>query len=84
MLVTSHASIGLPLVYRTQVTRELAVQLVSTLTTNHFSPIDREDIAASHASCGSNLRELFFQLYERHELLTRERAASGTATAVAS
>jgi hypothetical protein len=84
LLVTSHAPAGLPLVYRTQVSRALAEQLVSTLTAQDSSPISAADIAASLARCGSNLRELFFALYERHEALrAARRVDSRTATAAA-
>lgn len=84
LLVTAHDVVGLPVLYRTQVTRNLALQLVSTLTTQNSSPISQEAIAASLASAGSNLRELFFALYERHEALAAaQRAAVRTATAAA-
>lgn len=84
LLVTSHASVGLPLAYRTQATREIAFQLVSTLTAHNSSPISEADIAASHARCGSNLRELFFALYTRHEVLNAAcRVTSRTPIAAA-
>lgn len=73
LLVTSHAPTGLPPLYRMQATRELAERLVSTLTAKNSSLTSDEDIAASHASCGSNLREMFFALYERHEALAAAR-----------
>jgi len=84
LLVTSHRPVGLPLIHRTQVTRDLALQLVSTLTTHISSPIAPNDVAASLASCGSNFRELFFALYARHEALAgARRAAARTVTAAA-
>jgi energy-coupling factor transporter ATP-binding protein EcfA2 len=70
LLVTSHATTGLPLMFRTRPTRELVDQLVSTLTARNPSPIADSDVAASHACRGSNLRELFFLLYDRHEQLS--------------
>jgi hypothetical protein len=73
LLVTSHASTGLPTIYRTQVDLALVAALVSTLTAHRTSPITQGDIAASHACHGSNLRELLFALYDRHELLLRRR-----------
>jgi hypothetical protein len=69
LLVTSHASTGLPTLYRTSVDAALAQSLVSTLTAERDSPITAADVAASHACHGSNLRELFFALYDRHETL---------------
>ncbi len=69
LLVTSHASSGLPLLYRMQPSLPLVEQLVSTLTARIASPLTTADVAASHACHGSNLRELLFALYDRHEAL---------------
>jgi hypothetical protein len=69
LLVTSHTSTGLPLLYRTQPSLPLVEQLVSTLTVRTASPLTAADVAASHACHGSNLRELLFALYDRHEAL---------------
>jgi len=79
LLVTSHAATGLPLLFRTQPTRELVDELVSALTARIPSPITESDVAASHACRGSNLRELLFLLYDRHEQLSAAgRAAAQT------
>ena len=82
LLITSHAPTCLPPLFHTQPSLQLAEQLVSTLTAQHFSPISAADVAASHACHGSNLRELFFALYDRHESLAG--AAHATARAAAS
>lgn len=71
LVVTSHASTGLPKLHHTRVDAALARSLVSTLTAERASPISAADVAASHACHGSNLRELFFALYNRHEALSR-------------
>lgn len=77
LLVTSHSATGLPTLYRTHVDAERAQSLVSTLITKRDSPITAADVAASHACHGSNIRELFFALYDRHETLSRRaRTAS--------
>ena len=75
LVVTSHASTELPTLYRTCVDAALAQSLVSTLTAERDSPITAADVAASHACHGSNLRELWFALYDRHELLQRRQTA---------
>lgn len=80
LVVTAHRSLGLPPFYQTQPNLRLAEQLVSTLTTHNPSPIAIADVAASHACHGSNLRELFFALYDRHEAL-RDVRRSPTRTA---
>ncbi len=80
LLVTSHTPTGLPLLYRTQPNLQLVEQLVSTLTASNSSPVSAADVAASHACHGSNLREILFALYDRHEALTAaERATARTA-----
>jgi hypothetical protein len=76
LVVTSHAPTGLPTLFQTQPNLQLAEQLVSTLTAQRISPISAADIAASHACHGSNLRELFFTLYDRHESLSAAMHAS--------
>jgi len=43
--------------------------------------ITAEDVAASHACHGSNVREIFFELYRRHE--RRRRTARTQSGAVA-
>lgn len=83
LLVATHTSVGLPLLYRTQPSRALAEQLVSTLTARISSPISAVDVAASHARCGSNLREMLFALYERHEALVAARHAEVRTSAIA-
>jgi energy-coupling factor transporter ATP-binding protein EcfA2 len=67
LLVTSHVATGLPLLYATRPDLPLARAVVSTLTARIPSLVTAADVAASHACHGSNLRELLFALYERHE-----------------
>jgi energy-coupling factor transporter ATP-binding protein EcfA2 len=71
LLITSHISTGLPPLVRLQPDLTLVEQLVAELTQFRPSAITSADIAASHACRGSNVRELLFDLYDRHE------AASG-------
>ena len=72
LLVTSHAPTGLPTLYHMRPSRQLALDLVSTLTAQNPSPISASDVVASHECHGSNLRELLFALYDRHEALVPE------------
>jgi hypothetical protein len=67
LLVTSHAATGLPTLIHLRPDLALAEQLVSRLTRQISSLITAADVTASHACHGSNVRELFFALYERHE-----------------
>jgi hypothetical protein len=67
LVVTSHSATSLPTLVRLEPDLRLAEQLVSSLTARTGSLVTVADIAASHACHGSNLRELFFDLYDRHE-----------------
>jgi hypothetical protein len=77
LLVTAHASAGLPVLMHLSPERRLIEQLVADLCAQVPSRITRDDVAASHASHGSNVREIFFDLYDRHARLRR-----GTRTVV--
>jgi hypothetical protein len=78
LLVTSHIAIGLPSLIHLQPDLALIEQLVADLTQLCPSAVSRSDIAASHACRGSNVRELLFDLYDRHEAV---RGAARTAAA---
>ncbi len=73
LLVTSHAPTGLPPLVRLEADLESVHQLVDRLTRRVSSPINRADVVASHACHGSNVREVLFELYDRHELASRAR-----------
>ena len=73
LLVTAHADTRIPTLIRLAPERLLIAQLVADLCAEVSTPIAPEDVAASHACHGSNVREIFFDLYDRHE--RRRRAA---------
>jgi energy-coupling factor transporter ATP-binding protein EcfA2 len=66
LLVTSHRSVGLPLVLETFTTPELAEQLVNRLTHGE-ARIDRGEIAARLLARQGNMRELLFDCYDLYE-----------------
>jgi hypothetical protein len=76
LLVTSHMETSLPTLVRLQVDLELAAALVAALTGHRRSTVTSADIAASHARHGSNMRELLFDLYDRHEAARRAQRTS--------
>jgi energy-coupling factor transporter ATP-binding protein EcfA2 len=78
LLVTSHVATGLPPLIHLRPDLPLVEQLVADLTQLRPSAISSADISASHACHGSNVRDLFFDLYDRHEVA---RGATRTATA---
>jgi energy-coupling factor transporter ATP-binding protein EcfA2 len=81
LLVTAHVSMGLPTLVQLSPSRRLIEQLVADLRAQVPSGITGEDLAASHASHGSNVREIFFDLYDRHERLRRTTRTVGSKTA---
>jgi energy-coupling factor transporter ATP-binding protein EcfA2 len=74
LLVTSHTPVRIPTLVRLTPTRALVEGLVAGLCTNVSTIITRADVAASHAGHGSNVREIFFDLYDLFE--SRRRAAN--------
>jgi hypothetical protein len=67
VLVTAHAPTQFATLMRTNPTRSLAHELVAELAARVSTSITPADVAASHACHGSNFREIFFDLYARHE-----------------
>lgn len=81
LLVTTHARTRIPTLLHLAPDRRLVAQLVADLCAEVSTPITFEDVAASHACHGSNVREIFFDLYDRHERRRHSpRTESGTAT----
>jgi energy-coupling factor transporter ATP-binding protein EcfA2 len=72
LLVTSHTPVRIPTLVRLAPDRQLVEELVDNLCADVSTTITREDIAASHASHGSNVREILFDLYDLHERRRRD------------
>jgi hypothetical protein len=81
LLVTTHVPIRLPMLVQLSPSRRLIEQLVAELCAQVPSGITSDDVVASHASHGSNVREIFFDLYDRHERLRRTTRTVGSKTA---
>jgi energy-coupling factor transporter ATP-binding protein EcfA2 len=80
LLVTAHVPTRLPTLIRLAPNQRLIEQLVADLCVEVSTPISAEDVAASHACHDSNVREIFFDLYDRYE---RKRRSERTRTAAA-
>jgi hypothetical protein len=81
LLVTSHRPTGLPNLIRLAPDRQLVEWLVADLCAEVSSGVTPADVAASHACHGSNVREILFDLYDRHERLRRNvRTEAGVNT----
>jgi energy-coupling factor transporter ATP-binding protein EcfA2 len=76
LLVTAHRPIRTSTLIQLAPNNTLVSQLVIDLSAELSTPVTSEDVAASHACHGSNVREIFFDLYDRHE---RKRRALRTA-----
>ena len=84
LIVTSHASAGLPIIARLTPDRALVESLIAMLVDERPSPITTDDINASHARHGSNVRELFFDLHDRHERANRTNPNAQLAVSISS
>jgi len=67
LLVTAHASTGLPPLWKTAATPELALRIVEQLTGGRPMPFSRAELAERLARRGGNLREMLFDLYDLYE-----------------
>jgi hypothetical protein len=67
LLVTAHASVGLPDLCRTAPTPELAERIVGQLMAGSSPPCTASELAASFASHHGNVRETLFDLYDLYE-----------------
>jgi hypothetical protein len=67
LLVTAHADLGLPTIYQTAPSLELAQQLVSALLPPGDTTLSVEDISAAYRRHPDNLREMLFALYDVYQ-----------------
>jgi hypothetical protein len=66
LLVTTHARVGLPTLWRTNVTPETARRVIAHLEPGKAPP-DGDELRESLARHAGNFREVLFELYDRHE-----------------
>ena len=76
LLVTSHRCAGLPTLVELSPGLAHVCVLASVLCGHRPRQISYGDLAASYARCGSNVREIFFELYDRHEAIRRRGTMS--------
>jgi hypothetical protein len=68
LLVTTHRSVGLPHLFSTSTSLELAEELVGRLLpTGLAAPVAADDVASSFRRHEGNLREVLFELYDLYE-----------------
>jgi energy-coupling factor transporter ATP-binding protein EcfA2 len=67
LLVTAHSDIGLPTLYRTEPSEELARAVIEHLVPNNNGCISVADISAAFGATQGNLRETLFRLYDVYQ-----------------
>ncbi|NQT17064.1 MAG: hypothetical protein HQ582_30180 [Planctomycetes bacterium] len=81
LLVTSHASMGLPDLARTTTSLALAQRLVDRLLPQSSATITPDDIHDRFKRHRGNLREVLFDLYDLYEQQPPDRPASNASAA---
>jgi hypothetical protein len=69
LLITAHQPQGLPTLYRTRTTPQLAQLLVGQLLEDQPITLSAAEIHESFRRCGGNLRDVFRELFDRYEAL---------------
>lgn len=67
LVVTAHAPVGFPGLFRTATDIELARRIVAALLDEHPSVIPPEDVAAAFSHHDGDMRETLFELYDLYE-----------------
>jgi energy-coupling factor transporter ATP-binding protein EcfA2 len=67
LLVTAHDSVGLPPLYRTVATLDVAAQIVAQLMGDRRPPFTPEEVSQRLSRRNGNLREMLFDLYDLFE-----------------
>jgi len=67
LVVTAHSSTGLPELYRTSMTPDLAERVFGQLTRNRPALANASELQDCLAARQGNLREALFDLYDMHE-----------------
>jgi len=73
LVVTAHASVGLPGLYNTSVDADMAQRVLSHLNRERTSNVSPEDLVQCLTIRKGNLREALFDLYDLHERRVRHK-----------
>jgi hypothetical protein len=74
LLVTAHVHVGLPGLFQTVPTLEMAQRIVDRLLSGQSPPFSATELAECFARRGGNLREILFDLYDLYQ---QRRPTSG-------
>ncbi len=75
LLVTSHRSIGLPVLLRTKPSAEMFLRLARDLQRNRPTPVGDAALMSCYQQAQGNLREAFFLAYDVYERKTQSQRA---------
>jgi len=67
LLVTAHSDMGLPLIFQTQPSRQLAQTIVEKILPADSARLSADDIHRAFEATGGNLRETLFRLYDVYQ-----------------
>lgn len=67
LLITAHADAGLPTLFQTQPTLEVAQQVVRQLLEPNETSVSSADVAAAWQAAQGNLRETLFKLFDVYQ-----------------
>jgi hypothetical protein len=67
LLATAHSDIGLPALYETKPSEDLARLVVARLTANNGDLITPDDVRAAYAAARGDIRETLFKLYDVYQ-----------------
>jgi len=74
LLITSHAPMGLPEIFCTYSSLEMAINVVEQLLQNERIKISTEIIDDLFSRHGGNIRELLFDLYDLYQQKMKDEA----------
>ncbi len=74
LLVTAHEDVGLPTVYETKPSEEVALAVVGELTAGQAVDVSQEKVRAAYQAVEGNVRETLFRLYDVYSELHANHA----------
>jgi hypothetical protein len=67
LLVTAHSDVGLPTLFQTQPSQELARKIVEKIVPADSTRLSTDDVNRAFEATGGNLRETLFRLYDVYQ-----------------
>jgi hypothetical protein len=77
LVITAHADVGFPELFRTEVAQDLAKRIVQRLQPAKSALVAPEDVSTALVQNAGNMRETLFTLYDLYELRRRSVTSVG-------